>query len=134
MRRKVLWGFFFAALILTLGLKAVQLGWFTSHPPLDLHGEPALLFFNKARGCECELRVYNNATAQMDAWNAPLRLIRIDMDRRPDLVQQYDVIRAPALVLLNAESEVIWRQDESLNDVAPLDLEQVEVLLASDLP
>jgi hypothetical protein len=42
------------------------------------------------------------------------------------------VIRAPTLVLLNARSEIVWRQDETLNNVAPLDLEQVKILLAKD--
>lgn len=68
---RTLWIFFLASLTLTLGLKAVQLGWFAPRPPLDLDGKPVLLFFNKARGCECELLVYNNANAQMDDWTAP---------------------------------------------------------------
>ena len=124
MSRKVLWIIFFGALALTLGLKAVQLGWFTPHPPLELDREPALLFFNKTRGCECELFVYNNAEAQMNSWNAPVRVIRIDLDRRPDLAQQYQVIRAPSLVLLNAEGQIVWRQDEGMSDESPLDLNQ----------
>jgi hypothetical protein len=31
------------------------------------------------------------------------------MARHPDLARQYDVIRAPALVLLDAEGQVVWR-------------------------
>jgi hypothetical protein len=123
----ILWLFFLSVLALTVGLKAVQQGWFDPRPPLELDGEPALLFFNKSRGCECELFVYNNANAQINAWNAPVRVIHIDLERRPDLAQQYGVIRAPALILLDAEGQVIWEQDESLSDKAPLDLEQVEV-------
>jgi hypothetical protein len=127
MSRKVLWIFFLGTLALTFGLKATQLGWFNSRPPLELEGRPALLFFNKARGCECELFVYNNANAQIDGWNAPVRVIRIDLDRRPDLAQEYGVIRAPALILLDAEGQVIWKQDESLSDEAPLNLKKVKV-------
>jgi hypothetical protein len=134
MIRKVLWIIFLSALALTLGLKAVQLGWFVPRPPLGLDGEPALLFFNKARGCECELFVYNNANSQMDVWNAPVRIIRIDMDHRPDLARQYEVIRAPTLVLVDAEGQVFWRQDEGLSDESPLDLEQVETLVEKELP
>jgi hypothetical protein len=126
MTRKALWIIFFAALFLTLGLKAVQLGWFTPHPPLELDGKPALLFFNKSRGCECELFIYNNAESQMDEWDAPVQVIRIDLDLRPDLARQYDAIRAPALVLLDAEGQVVWRQDEGLSDASPLDLEQAK--------
>jgi len=35
-----------------------------------------------------------------------------------------DAVRAPAHILLNAESEVIWRQDESLNQAE----RQIELL------
>lgn len=123
---RAFWILFLASLTLTLSLKAVSEGWFAPRPPLDLDGKPALLFFNKARGCECELLVYNNANAQVDEWTAPLRVIRIDMDRRPDLARDYNIIRAPALVLVNADGQVVWRQDEGLSDESPLDLNQAE--------
>jgi hypothetical protein len=126
MRRSIFWILFLAAFALTLGLKAAQLGWFDPRPPLELGDEPALLFFNKTRGCECELLVYNNANAQMDNWNAPITVHAIDLDRRPDLGQQYGVIRAPALVLVNVDGQVAWKQDNSLSDGAPLDLKQAE--------
>jgi hypothetical protein len=131
MNRKIVWSLFFGAIVLTLGLKAAQLGWFALRPSLELDGGPALLFFNKARGCECEMFVYNNANAQLEGWNTPVRIIRIDLDRRPDLAQEYGVIRAPALILLGAEGQVVWKQDESLNDESPLDLEQVTVQVES---
>ena len=111
---------------LTLGVKAAQQGWFAPRPPLELDGKPALLFFNKARGCECELLVYNNARAQMDVWQAPVRIIHIDSDRRPDLARQYKVLRAPTLILLDAEGQTVWTQVESLSDETPLDLNQAE--------
>lgn len=123
---RALWILFLVSLTLTLGLKAAQLGWFTPHPPLELDGQPALLFFNKARGCECELFVYHHANAQIDVWNVPVRVIHIDMDHRPDLAQQYTVFRAPTLVLVNAEGQVVWKQDEGLSDESPLDLNQAE--------
>lgn len=126
MSRKVFWIFFLTVLTVTLGLKAFQMGWFAPRPPLELEGEPGLLFFNKARGCECELLVYNNAEAQVDVWNVPVRVIHIDLDQRPDLARQYEVKRAPSLVLLNAEGQVAWKQDEGLSDELPLDLDQAE--------
>jgi hypothetical protein len=97
MKRSALWIPFLAALVLTLGLKAVQLGWFAPRPTLEL-----------------------------DVWHAPARGIRIDMDQRPDLARQFDVIRAPTLVLLNVEGQAVWRQDEGLSDESPLDLNQAE--------
>ena len=134
MKHRVLWIIFFVALALILGLKAAQLGWFTPHPPLELDGEPALLFFNKSRGCECELFVYNNAETQMNSWNASARVFRIDLDRRSDLAQQYEVVRAPTLILLNAEGQVVWRQDEGLSDESPLDLNQAEAQIEQESP
>lgn len=126
MSRKFVWIFFFVVLALILGLKAVLLDWFVLRPAFELDGKPALILFNKVRGCECELLVYNNAESQMDEWDATVRVIRIDLDLRPDLGRQYDVIRAPSLVLLNAQGQIVWKQDESLSDVSPLELDQVE--------
>jgi hypothetical protein len=126
MNRKTLWIVFFSALILTFGLKAAQLGWFNPRPPLALDGKPVLLFFNKSRGCECEMLVYNNAETQMNSWNASVQVIHIDLDQRTDLARQYEVIRAPNLVLLNVEGQVVWRQDEGLSDKSPLNLEQAK--------
>jgi hypothetical protein len=49
------------------------------------------------------------------------------------LARQYDVARAPALVLLDAAGQVVWKQDLGLSDEAPLDLEaaslQIERML-----
>jgi len=129
MNRRIIWTLFFGALGLTLVLKAVQLGWFNLRPPLELDGEPALLFFNKSRGCECEMFVYNNANAQINGWIALVRVVHIDLDRRPDLAQKYSIIRAPSLVLLDDMGQVFWRQDEGLSDEVPLDLDQAECQL-----
>lgn len=126
-----LWILFLSALVLTLGLKAVDLGWFSPREPLELNNAPALLFFNKSRGCECELYVYENANAQFAAWQSPVPVQRIDLDRRPDLGRQYSVVRAPALVLVDAERQVAWKQSDSLSDESPLNLEQVEVQVES---
>ncbi len=114
-----------------LALKAVQEGWFEPHPPLELHSQPALIFFTLSRGCECQMTVVLSAEAQLAAWELPaglgLNVIRVDFDRRPDLVRQFGVARAPALVLLNSQGQVVWKQDIGLNDEAPLDLDQFEV-------
>jgi hypothetical protein len=130
MKPASLWILFFFGLVLTLGLKAVDLGWFSPREPLEFNNAPALLFFNKARGCECELYVYDNANAQFEAWKSPVPVHRIDLDRRPDLGRQYSVVRAPALVLVDAEGQVVWKQSDSLSDESPLNLEQAQVEIA----
>lgn len=137
----LVWSGLGAALLTVLTVKAAQLGWLAAHPPLDLHGRPAVLFFNSERGCECALVVYRNAEAQVAAWpeaaRARIALHRLDLDRRPDLARQYGVVRAPTLLLLNESGLVVWRQDESLSDEVPLDLgrldAQIQALMVHEL-
>jgi hypothetical protein len=126
MSRRVFWIVFLATLALTLGAKAAQQGWFTPRLPLELDGKPAVLFFNKTHGCECERFVYNNAEAQIRSWDAAMQVICIDMDRRPDLARQYQVMRAPTLILIDAEGGTVWKQDEGISDESPLDLDEAE--------
>lgn len=129
MKRALAWFLLLGSLAFILGLKAVQRGWFAPRPPLEMNGEPAILFFNKSRGCECELFVYNNARAQIEAWDAPIQVFQIDFDRRPDLVKQFRVVRAPTLILVNAKSEIVWKQDVGISDASPLNLEQLTLVL-----
>ena len=120
-----------------LAIKSFNDGWFEPKMPLELNGQPALIFFILGRGCECQMRVVGAAEAQLATWklaqNETIPILRVDFSRRPDLVRKYGVARAPALVLLDAAGEVAWKQDLGLNDDAPLDLEQakdqVEALL-----
>jgi hypothetical protein len=118
----------FGILVLTvLAIKAFNNGWFTPRMSLELNGEPALVFFTLADGCECEMSVVNAAEAQLATWNIPqendLQLMQVDFRRRPDLADEYDVARAPALVLLDTQGLVVWKQDVGLSDEAPLDLD-----------
>jgi len=86
------------------------------------------------------MTVIANAEAQIAAWDVPgetgLLVLRVDFSRWPDLARQYGVARAPALVLLDAQGQVFWKQDVGLSDEAPLDLEQakdqVEALLSEE--
>ena len=114
-----------------LALKAVQEGWFELRPQLELRGQPALVFFTLSHGCECQMTVVLSAEAQLAAWPVALEgqipILRVAFDRRPDLVRQYGVARAPAVVLLDDSGQVVWRQDVGLSDDAPLDLDQAEI-------
>ena len=116
-----------------LALKAVQDGWFAARTPLEMHGQPALVFFTLDRGCDCQMQVIHSAEAQLAAWELPsaigLNVIRVDSNRRPDLTELYGVARAPALVLLDGWGEVVWKQDVGLSDEAPLDLATAETRL-----
>lgn len=124
---QTIWLLFLAAIALTLGLKAVSEGWFAVREPLPINGQPALVFFTLSKGCECQMTVVRAAEAQLAEWDSPLPLLRVDFDRRRDLAKQFGVVRAPALVLVNAEGQAVWKQDEGLSDESPLNLEQAEI-------
>jgi hypothetical protein len=130
--------FFFGAVVLILILKSIELGWFAPQTPLALNNQPALLFFNNDRGCECAMFVYRHAEAQLSAWpdekHSGIPIIPVNLERRPDLAQEYQVIRAPTLLLLDSAGQILWRQDEVISDEFPFDLipleSQIEILKA----
>ena len=70
--------------------------------------------------------MYNAAARQIREWpeaqRQGVRLIQIDLDRRPDLGTQFDVIRAPSLLLVDMEGNMRYRQDEVVTDLEPLNL------------
>ena len=113
-----------------LTIKVFAEGWFEPHYPLDLKEQPAILFFNRQKGCECALAVYQSAANQVQDWSEEdrqgVQLIQIDLDRRPDLGAQFSVIRAPSLFLLNRTGKVIYMQDEVVTDSMPLNLPLIE--------
>lgn len=105
--------------------KAINEGWFIPREPLDLSTEPTLLF-NRSKGCECALIVYEAADMQIASWPeeaySGIKIIRIDMDRRPDLGKQFNIIRAPALVLVDSEGQSLYNQTKSVSDTSPFNL------------
>lgn len=115
--------------------KAVDEGWFAPRTPLDLSDAPVLVFFNRHKGCECEMVVYEAAQEQIKNWPEEarhgMRIIHVDLDRRPDLGKQFEIIRAPALFLVDQDNRVIYSQTKSLSDAAPLDLAAFETVLQS---
>ena len=123
-----------AAAFIVLGAKGIQQGWFAPRPPLELGGKPALLFFNNDRGCECVLVIYQRADAQIANWSAADRqnvpLHRINLKQRPDLGKQYNIYRAPTLLLLDGAGRELWRQDEIISDQHIFDLQQFEEMIA----
>jgi hypothetical protein len=69
--------------------------------------------------------VVRAAEAQLAKWQPGLPVLSMDFDRNRHLAATWDVARAPALVLVDAEGRMVWAQDEGLSDEAPLDLTQV---------
>ena len=129
---------FTGAVLLVLGLKAHQLGWLQPKDPLELHGQPAVLVFVKYRYvCECEAFVNGNARSQVANWppeaRGDLTLHLLDIEQRTDLAKHYAVIRAPAMLLVDADGEIVWRQDgvtSFTSDGLPLDLDGIKAQIA----
>ena len=126
-RNKLIWLILIGAI---LAFMAIRSGGLAARPPLELNGEPTLLFINNDRGCDCVLAIYLRADQQIAAWPAESRhsvsLHRIHLEQRPDLGWQYRIIRAPTLLLLDAAGNEIWRQDEVTSDWRIFDLEAAE--------
>jgi len=120
----------FTLVMIMLTIKGFAEGWFEPHYPLDLKEQPAILFFNRQKGCECALVVYRAAATQVQDWSEKdrqgVQLIQIDLDRRPDLGAQFSVIRAPSLLLLDRTGKTIYIQDEVVTDSMPLNLPLIE--------
>ena len=117
---------FFLGLLLVIGLKAVEEGWLSPREALELNGKPALVLFNRYKGCECELVVYEAAEYQIENWSEKDRngipVYVFNLDRRSDLKNQYQIIRAPTLILVDGSGDIIIKQDEGISDFEPLDL------------
>ena len=124
---------FGAVVMAVLAIKSFNDGWFEPQTPLDLNGRPTLVFFTLRRGCECQMLVIRNAEAQLAAWSVAqaggISILHVDFGRRPDLTQKYSVQRAPALVLLDAKAQIVWKQDLGLSDETPLDLETASKMI-----
>lgn len=122
---------FILAVGAVLGIKGVQQGWFLPRPQLALNDQPALLFFTLSDGCECQMTIVRRAATQLAFWELPdqllINIIRLDFDLQPKIARYYDVARAPALVLVDAEGELIWKQDVAVSDAKPLDLAEAEI-------
>jgi len=123
---RIILGVFFIGLLLVTGFKAINEGWFTPFEPLELDGQPALVLFNRYKGCECELVVYEAAEYQIETWAEENRrrvpVYIFNLDRRSDLKKQYQIIRAPTLILLDASGNIVLKQDVGISDEKPLNL------------
>jgi hypothetical protein len=126
---------FVIAVLGVLGFKAVSQGWFLTRPYLEVNSQPALLFFTLSDGCDCQMMIIRRADTQVAFWELPehlaINIIRVDFDLQPELARYYRVVRAPALVLLDAEGKVVWKQDVGLTDEKPFDLAAAEAQIRS---
>jgi hypothetical protein len=120
---------FILGVVGVLGVKSMQEDWFAPREPLEITQDPTLLLFNRSKGCECVLVVYQAADLQISEWrqNYPdLEIVHIDLDNRADLGRQFNMLRVPALILVDENGQTIYQQIESISDTAPFDLVTLE--------
>jgi hypothetical protein len=100
----------------------------------DMGSKPFILFFTIEEPCECLVELTQRAEAQIASWSTERRdgvgVIRLAIDQRRDLEAKYKVFRAPCLVLVGADGEVLWRQDYPLVEGGPFRLEELEAAIA----
>jgi hypothetical protein len=121
---------FLLVILLVLAYKSYDDGWFLPRKPIILNDQPAVLFFNRHKGCDCARVVYYAAARQMREWpeaqHLGVQLIQVDLDRQPYLGEQFDVARAPALLLIDAAGNIKYRQEEVVTDLEPMNLPLLE--------
>ncbi len=132
------WFLLAGAIVLLMGVKVGRPFLLPAGPPIELNNQPALLFFNNDEGCECVIPLYQKADAVIAAWppeqRAQVPVHRIVLDDHPDLQRQYDVERAPMLLLLDANGQVVWREWGVASSPNVFDLARIEAKISILLP
>lgn len=89
-----------------------------------------VLFFNDGDPCECMQELVQQADEQIERWTTDsdpgLPVVRIAMQQRTDLEAKYKIFRAPSLVLVDDQDQVVWRQDYPLMQEGPFKLHDLE--------
>ena len=116
--------------MILLSVKLAIDSYHAAHVALDLNGKPALLYITNDHPCECAKKMIAEADYQVENWSVPYRmevqLIRISFGNSPDLEAKYNVFRAPTLILLDAQGQVVHRQDYPLIGGKPMNLPEFE--------
>jgi hypothetical protein len=121
---------FVGLVLIVLGFKSLQVFLASVNPQVVANDQPVLLFFNVDDPCECMVELTQQAEQQMNQWQIERRngvdVMRIIMDQRKDLEAQYKVFRAPCLVLIDAQGQIVWRQDYPRIEGGPFKLDELE--------
>lgn len=121
-------------ILIVLGLKYLPAFLQAAGQQSEMSGKPVLLFFSVDEPCECMVEITQQAELQMANWpvkqQGNISVLRIAMEQRRDLEAKYKVFRAPCLVLVDAQDQVVWRQDYPLIEGGPLKLEELETAIA----
>lgn len=126
---------FLGILLIFLGFKFVLEGAPADRQPLELNGEPALLFFNIDEPCECMRKLVESADSQINSWPEEARsgipVYRVNFEEQAELGSKYKVFRVPCMVLVDGQGQIVHRQDYPVSEGWPLKLEEFEQIIAN---
>ena len=121
-------------ILIVIGLKSMPLLLSFAKQQAGISDRPVILFFNEDEPCECMFELTDRAEQQIAGWPLEQRggipLVRIAMRQRLDLEAKYKVFRSPCLVLVDAQDQIIWRQDYPLIEGGPFELAELEIAIA----
>jgi len=131
-RKAILLGLLGLVLIV-LGIKFMPFFLQAAGQQSRMSGKPVVLFFSLDDPCECMVELTRQAEQQMANWpierQGGIPVIRIPMEQYKDLEAKYKVFRAPCLVLVDAQDQVVWRQDYPLIEGGPFKLQELEAAI-----
>jgi len=120
----------FGLIVMMLGLKYMPLFYTLASSEVAVSSEPVILFFNEDEPCECMVELTASAEKQISEWpleqRAGIEIVRYGFRQRQDLEAKFKVFRAPCLVLLDPQGNIVWRQDYPLIEGGPFKLRELE--------
>ena len=134
-KRKAVWLGLIGLILIVLGIKYLPFLLAFAGQQSSINDQPVILFFSVDEPCECMVELTQQAEQQMANWpierQGGIPVMRITMEQRKDLEMKYGVFRAPCLVLLDAQDQIVWRQDYPMIEGGPFKLEELETAIAA---
>jgi hypothetical protein len=133
-KRKALGLGLIGLILIVLGIKYMPFLLAFAGQQSSMNDKPVILFFSVDKPCECMVELTQHAEQQIANWPVERRggipVMRIAMEQRKDLEMKYGVFRAPCLVLVDDQSQIVWRQDYPMIEGGPFKLEELEAAIA----
>ena len=134
-KRKALGLGLIGLILIVLGIKYMPFLLAFAGQQSSMNDKPVILFFSVDKPCECMVELTQRAEQQIANWpverQGGIPVMRITMEQRKDLEMKYGVFRAPCLVLLDAQDQIVWRQDYPMIEGGPFKLEELETAIAA---
>lgn len=133
-KRRAVWMGLLGLILVMLGVKFALALAASPGQPYNLDGKPVLLFLSMDDPCACMVDLTQRAESQIANWpveqRGGIQVVRFPFQQRRDLEAEYKIFRAPCLILVDTQNQVIWRQDYPLIEGGPFKLDEVEAVIA----